>query len=305
MFSVSKQIWKIMRGRLVAIMSIIGVLLFLCTVFFVWNTHVENISDQVREKLGIYLYLDDDSETEALVTAKALEMVQEFDAIGVSAQFYTKEDAFSVLEKKLPDVTADLEKYGISNPLPPTLYIVFKDEQERVKIKDIVLTNQDVIQNAQDIDSPWFSFAEQERRVVDVLNVVNVTSLSIIFLLTFLGAIVIGLILFLMESLYDRFYTDVEVKVLSWLPYLHISAPFLLVWLLVFLWWFMIHVWLLTLVFRALSPYITRLFQSDPFVVIFPANMYTYEWILLIWWSLLCLLAGTLLLRRRMTKMKG
>lgn len=262
------------------------------------------VSDQVREKLGIYLYLDDAAEMESLVTAEALDIVQKLTELGIESQYYTKEDAFSILKKKLPEVTADLEKYGISNPLPPTLYIIFDNEDQWNQVRNIVMEYKEIIQNSQDIDSTWFSFSEQERRVVDVLNVISIARMSTMFLLMVLGAIVVALLLFLIETIYQRMYSDVEVKVLSGIPYRRISLPFLMVGISVFLLGYLIHALILWSSFYFVEPYITRIFQASSFDLVF-LPIQSYELILLIWGLLLSIIAGWILLHRRMNKMNG
>ena len=263
------------------------------------------LSEQVRDKLWVYLYLDDAPEMESLVTAEALDIVNKLHGLGIESQYYTKEDAFSILKKKLPEVTADLEKYGISNPLPPTLYIVFDDENQRTQVKNIVVEYSDIIQNSQDIDESWFSFSEQERRVVDVLNVISIARVSMLFLLFVLGAIVVALILFLVESIYQRMYSDVEVKVLSGVSYGRISLPFLMVWVSVFFLWYLLQLGGLRTGYRYISQYLSRLFEVDAYELIFPVIVQDFEILLFFFGIVSCMIFWWILLRRRMKKMNG
>ena len=64
--------------------------------------------------------------------------------------FYSKEDAFNVLEKKLPNVIGNLQQYGIPNPLPPTLYVLFDNQKEYDALKEIVLDYESIIINLDD-----------------------------------------------------------------------------------------------------------------------------------------------------------
>ena len=57
---------------------------------------------------------------------------------GLEVNFYSKKDAFDVLSKKLPNVIGSLEQYGIQNPLPPTLYVLFDNQKEYESMKKIV-----------------------------------------------------------------------------------------------------------------------------------------------------------------------
>jgi len=100
-------------------------------------------------------------------------MKSELEQSGMKVQFFSKEDAFQILEDRLPNVIENFEKYGIENPLPPTMYVQFNNEQEYERMKDIVLTHEDVIVNLDDLESDGFTFSEQERRSANVINLTN------------------------------------------------------------------------------------------------------------------------------------
>jgi len=56
------------------------------------------------------------------------------------------------LENKIPEITENFDKFGIDNPLPSTLYIMFYNEKEYNIMKEVILKNKDMVLNIQDID---------------------------------------------------------------------------------------------------------------------------------------------------------
>jgi len=56
------------------------------------------------------------------------------------------------LENKIPEITNNFERFGINNPLPSTLYVMFNSKKEYNDMKDIIVKNKDIILNIKDID---------------------------------------------------------------------------------------------------------------------------------------------------------
>jgi len=67
--------------------------------------------------------------------------------------FSSKNDALQFLEKKIPDVVSNFEKFGIENPLPSTLYVMFDSDRKYEALKTVITNNKDIILNIKDIDS--------------------------------------------------------------------------------------------------------------------------------------------------------
>lgn len=212
-----------------------------------YNTWVFN--QNVREKLWVYLYLDDAEQVKDVVYAEAIDMKSKLEGAGMTVDFYSKEEAFKILEQRLPNVIDNFEKYGIENPLPPTLYIQFSNEQEYSRLKDIVLSYENVIMNLSDLETEWFAFTEQERRSANVINLTNFLSQFSYFLVLIILAIIIAFLLFWLKITFYRFWEQIEVEKLLWAWYFHIKKPFLIMsgmvllaafvlMLLYFLWFF-------------------------------------------------------------------
>lgn len=218
---------KSSRTHILSLIGIISFLLFFLNLLAILSYNANNFNDTVREKLGIYLYLDDTDAAADLVYAEAIDMKSELEQSGMKVQFFSKEDAFQILEDRLPNVIENFEKYGIENPLPPTMYVQFNNEEEYERMKDIVLTHEDVIVNLDDLESDGFTFSEQERRSANVINLTNFITNFGYFLIWVILVIIIAFLLFGLKITFYRFQEQIEVEKLLWADYFHIKKPFL------------------------------------------------------------------------------
>ncbi|MEI8008564.1 MAG: hypothetical protein WCI00_04000 [bacterium] len=67
--------------------------------------------------------------------------------------FSSKDDALAFLQKKIPDVVSNFQKFGINNPLPATLYVMFDSDTKYEALKTLIIQNKDIILNTKDIDA--------------------------------------------------------------------------------------------------------------------------------------------------------
>jgi len=65
--------------------------------------------------------------------------------------FSSKDDAIASLQKKIPNVVYTFQKYGIDNPLPATLYVMFDSDDEYQVLKTIIIEHKNLILNIKDI----------------------------------------------------------------------------------------------------------------------------------------------------------
>lgn len=130
----SAGIFQVVSGILIT-----AFLLFFLNVLGIASYQIGKSADQVQKKLGVYFYLNDDPKAKDVVYAQAIQLMKELKDAHMEVEFYSKEDAFVLLEKRLPNVIGSLEKFGIENPLPPTIYVMFRSQQEYEQLKTIVL----------------------------------------------------------------------------------------------------------------------------------------------------------------------
>ena len=77
------------------------------------------------------------------------------------------------MAKKLPNVLDELTTYGIENPLPPTIYITYKNQEQYESMKLIIARYDDAISTL-DTLSLKSSFQEQTRRASKMVTMMRV-----------------------------------------------------------------------------------------------------------------------------------
>lgn len=111
-------------------------------------------------------------------------MIDELKEAGLETTFFSKEQAFQRLTAQVPDVLPDLEKYGVDNPLPATIYVTFRSEEEYQIMKSIVMRYEALISNSNDVSS-GVRFTQQEERIQTVMNVLlGVQSLGVFLIIS-------------------------------------------------------------------------------------------------------------------------
>ncbi|MEI7562834.1 MAG: permease-like cell division protein FtsX [bacterium] len=99
-------------------------------------------------------------------------MKDELQSNGLKVMFSSKDDALAFLQKKIPDVVDNFQKFGISNPLPATLYVMFSTDSQYTALKNVILKHKDIILNIKDIDA-GSTIKQQENRILTVINLSN------------------------------------------------------------------------------------------------------------------------------------
>ncbi len=227
---VIKNLERMIRTSIVQLVSVIFIVSFLllfANVLIIAANRMQSAGTQIKEKLWIYFYLDDGQGKEDQVYTKAIEMIDEMEQVGLQVDFYSKEDAFKLLEKRLPNVIWNLEKYGISNPLPPTLYVTFRNQQDYEVLKSLIIRYDDIIMNLDDLQA-WRSFSQQENRVAKVINLTNLVTYLAYFLMSVIVIIIIAFLLYAIKINFFRFHPQIELEKLLGATYNQIKGPFLL-----------------------------------------------------------------------------
>jgi cell division protein FtsX len=118
------------------------------------SLYAHQFTGELRDKLGMYFYIKDDVANQTSDTYKRIiNMKSDLESHGLKVMFSSKEDALAFLEKKVPDVVSNFQKFGIENPLPATLYVMFANDNQYNALKTVILKNKDIILNTQDIDA--------------------------------------------------------------------------------------------------------------------------------------------------------
>jgi len=195
-----------------------------------WNSWKTSLD--VQEQLGVFLYLRDDA------TERGVKLIEEMKQAWLTTTFFSKDDAFRLMAKKLPDILDQLSVYGIENPLPPTVYVIYKNQEQYEAMKSIVNRYDDVISTLDNL-SLKSSFEEQTRRASRLVTMMHVLFALCIVLICGV-VIMIGMVIsYIVTNFFYRFQQQVELTSLLWWSWRVVLAPF--VWVIISImtiaWW--------------------------------------------------------------------
>lgn len=140
--------------------------------------YANKFTGELKDRLGMYFYIKDNIETSSLsgsdtqIYKRVISLKDELESQGLKVMFSSKDDALSFLEKKIPDVVDNFQRFGIENPLPSTLYVMFDSDSKYESLKTIIIKNKDIILNTKDIES-GSTLKQQENRVLTIINLSN------------------------------------------------------------------------------------------------------------------------------------
>lgn len=264
---VREDLWAILKAsweQLGLVSVLIWVLLFLLNAFLgVW-LYAGQFSDTLKDKVGMYFYIKDIPGQESETYREIMSITDELKAWWLETMFSSKDDALSFLEKKIPNVIGNFEKYGIDNPLPATLYVMFRNENEYESLKTVILKHKDIILNIKDID-PGKSLQQQENRVLTIINFTNFLQVLSYCIIVLLGIIILTFVAFLLRIVFDKFADDLKVKKILWAASQQVTKWFVWLSFEVILWAFAICLVLLLITWTIVSIYLKKLFGISIF----------------------------------------
>ena len=162
----------------------------------------------------MYFYIKDvasDQTRSSDIYKRVITLKDELETKGLKVMFSSKDDALAFLQKKIPDVVNNFQKFGIENPLPATLYVMFDSDSKYESLKTIILKNKDIILNTKDLDT-GSTLKQQENRVLTIINLSNfVVGLSYV-IIAILFAIIISFLGFLLKNIFHTFHRELEIK---------------------------------------------------------------------------------------------
>lgn len=222
-----KIMWKASRFQLLRVSILISFLLFLVNVVGLVAYNVGEFTQEVKQKLGVYLYLKDSAEQKDEIYAKAIELMKNLKESGMDVRFYSKEEAFQLLEQKLPAIITNLEKYGIKNPLPATMYVTFSSKNEFVLLQEAMVNYKDIITNLDEIQQ-WVSFEQQEQKAAHVISLTGTAVWFSWFLIVMIVCIIVVVLVYMIHINFFTFAKQIEVEKLLGASYGLIKRPFLM-----------------------------------------------------------------------------
>jgi len=205
---------------------LIAWLLLVANVLFIWTWNTQQVRDYVQPKLGMYFYVTQwvgqevDNQT-------AVSLIEELKEAWIETTFFSKEQAFKRLTAQVPDVIQDLEKYGIDNPLPATIYVTFDWEEEFQVVKSIVMRYEELIANSNDL-TKGVRFSTQEKRIQTALNMMRWVQWVWISLIVWVVIVILAFVRYSCVLNVTKFREQVDLEKLLWSPMRKILAPFVL-----------------------------------------------------------------------------
>lgn len=274
------DVQAIMRNKGLHIMIIgvlIGFLLYILTVFLGLSVYMSGLADGLKDKLGMYFYVSESVATDTVVYDKIIALTDDLEQQWLETLFVSKEDAFGFLEQRVPNIGQTFEKFGITNPLPPTLYVMFDDEEEYMKLKSIIVNYKDIIVNVADVQQEA-TLTQQEQRSLSIINFSHlVSAIGTILVLIMFGTI-ISLWWFMIKNVFDAFHRKIEVKKLLGASQLQIIYPFLSIAFGTLLISVFVMVWLVLLTSIVLGVYVEHLFAVS-FWSLFGSYGFGFGWL--------------------------
>lgn len=208
----------------------------------------------------MYFYIKEDTTQTNEIYKKIITLKDELESKWLKVMFSSKDDALAFLQKKIPDVVSNFQKFGIDNPLPATLYVMFDSDNKYESLKTIILKNKDIILNTKDIDT-WSTLQQQENRVLTIINLSNfVIGLSYV-IIAILLLIILSFLGFLLKNIFHTFHRELEVKKTLWATYKQITQGFVALTVNVLWFSFLICLALLLVSWITINFYIYSLFN--------------------------------------------
>lgn len=239
-------------------------LLFLLNIFLWISLYANQFTGQLKDRLGMYFYIKDVAVDQISgsdeIYKRVISLKDELESKWLKVMFSSKDDALAFLQKKIPDVVSNFQKFGIQNPLPATLYVMFDNDSKYEALKTIILKNKDIILNTKDLDT-GSTLKQQENRVLTIINLSNFVVWLSYVIIAILFAIILSFLGFLLKNIFHAFHRELEVKKILWATYNQIIQGFVALTVNVLSFSFLICLALLLISWITINYYIYALFD--------------------------------------------
>ncbi len=255
------HLFKTSWANIVGVGIFIWFLLFLLNIFLGVSLYANTFTGELKERLGMYFYIKDIPDQETETYKRVINLKDQLEAKGLKVMFSSKDDALAFLEKKIPDVVSNFSKFGIDNPLPSTLYVMFDNDSKYESLKTIILENKDIILNTKDLINDGSTIKQQENRVLSIINLSNFVVGISYMIIAILFFIIIAFLWFLLKNIFHTFHRELEVKKILWATYSQIIKGFVALTINVLAFSFIICIALLLISGITINYYLHHLFE--------------------------------------------
>lgn len=249
---------KAYRKPLLLIALLMGMLIFVMNVFLATALYGQQFNAQMKDKLGVYIYLKDAPAQQPEVAIKSA-----LEAQGLRVDYASKQEALAFVEKRVPDLTTTFRKYNLENPLPSTLYIRYSDQAEFDAMKSILESHKSQILNMDELSDN--AIKTQEKRVLNVINLSNFLQSFAYFVVATMVLTIIAFAVFFLKTIFSHFINDIQAKKLLGATARQIIQPFLNVIFIALGFAFLLAVLLLGGALIPLDSYLTALLGFNLF----------------------------------------
>lgn len=255
------------KQQLRLVTALIAGLLFVLNVFLGFSLYAQEFSWSIKEKLGMYFYIVDEGEQQDAVYAKVTQLSKRLEDAGLETVFASKEEAFGFLQNRIPNVIENFNRFGINNPLPATLYVMFGSDQEYQSLKNIIVDYKGIISNVADLDQAN-TLKKQENRVVMMIGFSRFAVVVGYLLVWFLLLVILTVCGYMLHTLYVDFHGKIDVKKLLGASLEQTIIPFLVMTAWIVGMAYAVAWWLLLLSGIVVSSYLDLLFQTTVWSII-------------------------------------
>jgi len=249
------------RKQLWLVVGLIAGLLFLLNVFLWFALYSQEFSSGLRSKLGMYFYIVENVDNDDVIYSKVMQLSKKLEMAWMDTVFASKDEAFGFLQNRIPNVIENFKRFGINNPLPATLYVMFDNDQQYQILKNVIVDYKDVISNVSDLDEVA-NIRQQENRVVTMIQFSRFLVIISFLLLLFLFVVILVLCWYMLYTIYVDFHGKIDVKKLLGASLQQTVKPFLITTLWVLWWAYAIAIVLLVISGVFVSLYMNNLFNT-------------------------------------------
>ena len=119
----------------IATVLVMGILIFIFNIILCVNYVAKTSLDELTSKVDIVVYLKDNSEY-----YQVQQMIEDLKTLeGVTSVTYrSKSDALEIVSKTHPKTAEFLERYGVDNPLPPSINVTTADPELHIMVQQFL-----------------------------------------------------------------------------------------------------------------------------------------------------------------------
>ncbi|MFA7284975.1 MAG: hypothetical protein WC004_04095 [Candidatus Absconditabacterales bacterium] len=259
----AKQIIRDGLFQFFGISILVGFLLYLLHILLGLSFGVQQLSENIQHKLGAYFYIKDIPGKADETYSKVIDMKDKLEKLGMQVTYLSKDDAIKSVGRRVPSVIESFEKYGIKNPLPATMYVLFNDIEQYDKLRKVVSMYEDIIANRDAISKTGEGIKEQERRILDTLGFTRFIVYLTYFLVIVLVVVIVSFLMLVVRTKFNSFHKLVSIQQLLGTDYFLIKTPFIITSIAIVVLGFLLSLLFFGITLYIIQGYTAMLFEAS------------------------------------------